>query len=238
MANRRVWLTRTAPAVAAESKLFADAGYQPVVRPVLQIQAIDARWPTGAFDLTFFLSTQAVRRCVANADLELSRLTQPGQVIAVGRTTQALLAEHGIESVAPAVETSEGIIELLATLKPAGLAGCRALVVAGAGGRGVLEAALAAEHCAVVKIDTYRRVPTPGLTITPEDIDAIVVASGDGFQVVRQLWCAADGQLNVPLVVPSARVADLAREFGFTRVAQSTSARPQTMVDCLSRMFE
>ena len=218
---------------------MALAGHTPVIRPVLTIEACRASWPKTPVDWAFFLSSQAVRHCDAAGRAYLGTLSG-SRFVAVGSATQARLAELGISSLSPIIESSEGIVSLLEELEESGedLSGKTALIVAGEGGRQHLENHLSAVGCHVFKALVYRRVPASNGQVAPSNVDAILVASGDGFQVVRQLWCAADGRLDVPLAAPSERVAVTAEAAGFTQVTTSESARPEAMAECLAKMLE
>jgi hypothetical protein len=64
----------------------------------------------------------------------------------------------------------------------------------------------------------YQRRARPHVNIDPDAIDAIVASSADGLAEVARLWFAAAGRLDVPVLVPSARVGARGVALGFRNV--------------------
>ena len=64
-------------------------------------------------------------------------------------------------------------------------------------------------------------------------MDAIAVASGDGFAAVARLWFAAGGRGDVPVLVPSSRVAELGSELGFSNVHTCAGAGADALIEAL-----
>jgi uroporphyrinogen-III synthase len=66
----------------------------------------------------------------------------------------------------------------------------------------------------------------------------VVISSGDGGRAFAACWDAVGGGRDVALVVPSARVAKVMRDFGFDVVVTSVGAGADAVVEALGRMGE
>ena len=228
-----VWVTRTEPGARDEADQLRRAAFQPLLAPVLTIERLRPPEPelaaVASARYAIFLSGHAVRCAPAALFPRLQR----AELLAVGAGTQRALAEKGHTARVPADERSEGLLALLNVTR-----GDRVLLVAGEDGRTLLAEALAEAGCLVQKLAVYRRRSAGELPASPTAIDAVLVASGDGFRVFAQLWCAADGSRQLPVIVPSERVAAVVREGGFAAVHVADSARPEAMVACLAEVFQ
>ena len=154
--------------------------------------------------------------------------------LAVGSTTVAALARRGVAATSPATASSEGLLELGTLTR---VAGKRVLVVTGEGGRGVLQETLAARGAMVDELCVYRRLAAQVQAPDPSTVDVIAAASGDGMRCVARLWLdAASARADVPILVPSARVAELGRQLGFTRIVQGCGASSAAVIDALRNL--
>ena len=202
----RIWVTRTEPGATRLGDALRAAGHDAWVRPVLRVEHLRTAAPAGAFDLTVFLSEHAVHAALANGWPRTPAL-------AIGPATQATLATHGVPAAVPDVASSEGIAAHLADAPPS-----RVLLATGAGGRDALPDLLAGHGTAAVPWRLYRRRPVRDPLPAGRGIDAIVAGSAGGLRVAADLWFASGRGGAVPLIVPSARVAETARGIGFTRI--------------------
>ncbi len=225
----RLWLTRTQPGADRQARDLRSAGYQVLAAPVLEVATIAAAAPAHAPDIVIFLSEHAVN-CAADLTF-----CDGAVVLAIGARTQQVLQSFGIDARVPAEERSEGLLQMP---ELAQLQGLQVLVVAGQDGRGVLEAELAARGAQVSSYRCYRRVAVADPAVEVADVDGIVVASGDGLQAVARFWLKAGGSVNIPLLVPSARVAELARQQGFTRVLECAGADSRAILSMLQQIAE
>lgn len=223
----RLWLTRTQPGADRQARELRAAGYQVLVAPVLEVAAIAAAAPAQAPDIVIFLSEHAV-----NCTPDLT-FCDDALVLAIGVRTRDVLAAVGIAARVPAEQRSEGLLQMP---ELAQLQGFRVLVVAGQDGRGVLEAELAARGAQIASYRCYRRVAVADPAVEVADVDAIVVASGDGLQAAAGYWLTAGGNLDIPLLVPSARVAQLARQQQFSRVLECAGADSRAILSVLQRL--
>ncbi len=99
------------------------------------------------------------------------------------------------------------------------------LLVTGEGGRGVIEEWLRKEGIPVEVYYVYRRVAA-AVQVKTVQIDAIEAASGDGVRRAAQVWFAAGGESQVPVLVPTARVGAIAAECGFREIVICAGASP------------
>lgn len=230
-AEVRVWLTRSQPGADRQARALRERGFDVLVAPVITIRLEDAPAPEGPFDRVVFLSEHAVRNGLPA--LRRSGALQGARVLAVGARTAAVLGEQGIAAAVPAEPTSEG---LLALGELAQVAGERVLLVRGVGGRVELAETLAARGARVEQYRCYRREPVRRVDGALAGCDAIVVASGEGLRAAAPLWRAAGGRADVPVLVPSGRVADLAVALGFSRIHDCRGADEAAVLAALGQL--
>lgn len=227
----KVWLTRSRPGADRQAEDLRAAGYEVVVTPVIAIEPVATPPPEGPWDLVIFLSEHAVR--LGLGALRGESWLAAARVFAVGQRTAALLREAGLTAVAPEPATSEGLLALpeLARVQETGV-----LLVRGAGGRELLREALTSRGARVAAFDCYRRCPVNDLDVRVGDCDVIIAASGEGLRQAAGLWLAAGGRQDVPVLVPSARVASLAVEVGLTRLHDCSGADSAAWLRGLDRL--
>jgi uroporphyrinogen-III synthase len=172
---------------------------------------------------------------VALAKSALTRST----VLAVGRGTAAALRRAGVDAViTPADETSEGLLALPALRH---VAGVPIGLVTAPGGRGLLASTLTARGADLRIAEVYTRDPA---RLTQRHIDALLEATGSGAvllssaealtNVLAALPDAARTRLfDCTVVASSERLAAVARDTGFKRIAMAPSAQPREMLAAL-----
>lgn len=221
LAGLRVLVTRPAGQAEALCALLEDRGAEPVRLPLL---AIEPARPTPALaqrfedfrdaDAWIFTSRNAVQ---AARRIDAGRW--PSRLYAVGAATAAALGELGLQALTPAQEfSSEGLL-----LRPElqDLQGQRLLLVTGADGLGRLLPALEARGATVGCVEVYRRVALPHspeqMTAALRGTRAAIVTSGEALQQLLRLTPdrALASLRELRLVLPSARVVELARDHGF-----------------------
>jgi uroporphyrinogen-III synthase len=219
----KLWITRSEPGASRQAAALIAADFPCLVHSVLAIEPRAAPAPKGVFQRVVFVSEHAVR-CglpqlrAAAPDLILP---EPAHWLAIGPRTAAVLAAAGQEPAAqpPCAERSDSEA-LLAHPLVTEVAGVRVLLVAGVGGRSLIEDTLRARGALVERYECYRRLPRrdPLPADTAREIDAIVVGSGEALPVIRSLWRQAGGRDDVLLLAPSPRVAAQALAEGFANV--------------------
>ena len=215
------------------------AGHQCLTVPVLAIEELPApELPApvlASVTIAIFLSEHAVGPGLAL----LARLGSSVQVLAVGPQTARVLEAAGVVAAAPAQASSEG---LLAVPPLAQLQGEHVLVCSGEGGRDVLAVGLAQRGAVVTEAPLYRRVPVPVAELAgrvrPDEVDAIVVSSGDGLRSAARVWFEVGGTPAVRLFAPSQRVASIAQNLGFERVTVCAGASPQALLEAMTKVMD
>ena len=191
-----------------------------------------------AAPVVVFTSPMAVRSAAALAPL--GDIAQPRQWLAVGEGTARALRRAGVGSVqAPSRMDSEGLLGL-----PALAAAQQVGLVTAPGGRGMLAAALAERGGVVTRADVYQRVPQrlPASTLARLRALArpsvLAVSSAEALQqVLAQLPTdLIEKWRQQPVVVASARLAEVARECGFVHVIQAAGPRPAQLLAALGRL--
>jgi len=249
-ASGKIWVTRSEPGAYRLAEALVDAGYEPWVRPVLSVGAIEPptverivvpgdpetvdwiQFCTQPLpDAIVVLSGHALAgyENLLETRSELRRVPH----VAIGEQTARELQHLGLPALHPEVPTSEGVLQLLQTR-------VRATdviwLLTGAGGRGLLQDELAGQHCVVFKVACYQRQPAAVADLVPGLIAAVVVSSGAGLEVASRHWVNAGGLFDVPLIMPSSRTAKMALEIGFNNVHNAGSAAPREVVAVLDRL--
>ncbi len=242
LAGLGVLVTRPQGQAGPLSRLIESAGGRPLVFPTMEIVPVADREPARAllaqaWDLMVFTSRNAVELALAlGADGAWSRVALLG---AVGRATAAALTAAGrAPNLVPTDRYDSEALTALPGL--AELAGRRALIVRGEGGRALLGEVLAERGAEVHFAEVYRRVrPTvdarPLIDRWPADINLVIATSDEVLlNLVEMLGVAGRGLLlATPLVVISERTAETARGLGFETVRVADRAEDPAILDAL-----
>ncbi|WP_445395195.1 uroporphyrinogen-III synthase [Zobellella sp. An-6] len=238
-------VVRPEPQNQALCRALAEAGHRPVASPLLSFGegAELPRLPellgtVSPRDYVIAVSVPAVT--FADNVLKRQGLAWPAcGYVAVGETTGRALAAAGVTGITvPEDPRSEGIISLPGLQR---LAGCRVLILRGDGGRHLIAPTLAERGAQVDYCEVYRRHyrPDPDGSLVKNwqsaGVDSIIVTSGGLLTHVFQLATAQAKEwlLSRLLIVPSIRVADSARELGFTQVINAEGASSQALIAAL-----
>ena len=191
----------------------------------------------GQYQKAIFISANAAR--LFFGWLDRMRLELPGDVefYAVGESTAAVLRDRDIEVQIPSIEmTSEGLLDLPGMI---GVAGQRILLLKGEGGRDTLARELQQRGARVDGCELYRRERTLEnqdeirRLVDGGEVDAILVHSGE---LLHHLAGMVDvTQLELPAVLPSKRVAQLATDAGYRQCIVAQNATPDAMVEVLKQ---
>jgi uroporphyrinogen-III synthase len=158
---------------------------------------------------------------------------------AIGNATARLLQQYGIEAITPGSSmTSEG---LLAVSQLRAVAGQRVLIIKGEGGRNTLREELTSRGATVDELACYRRV-CPGYgpgevaaKLSQWHIRLVMITSGEGLANLLALISAQETTKfrDITLLVPSDRIAGLARQAGFDQVMIAENASDSAMLRAL-----
>ena len=229
LAGRTVLVTRPAHQAAAQARMVEAAGGEAFVFPALEIEAVEAdrladtlAYLVGA-DIAIFISPNAAQFGMA-AIRAHGGLPGGLRVCAVGPGTARELAAQGVEGViTPDGQDSEA---LLALPQLQAVAGKRAVIVRGVGGRALVADTLRARGAEVRFLECYRRT-CPHADAAPllarwqaGGIDAVTVASAETLHNLAALLGAAGAPLlaATPLFAPHEKIAVAARRFGIAHV--------------------
>jgi uroporphyrinogen-III synthase len=232
LADLNIVITRPREQAADLAKHIEQLGGRPVLFPLLEIEAVaddhllrEQISRLGQANLAIFISPNAVRYGMA-AILASGELPPALKIATVGQSSAKALHELGVANVIAPAERfdSEG---LLALAELQNVAGKRVMIFRGDGGRELLGDTLKARSAAVEYITCYlRSKPAQDAAILLDPLqDALSVTSSEAL---RYLWDMLEeaGRARlaaVPLFVPHARIAELAKQQGWQQVIVTAS---------------
>ena len=251
-----IWVTRSEPGASRQAEVLRAAGYEVFKAPVLCVEPLPARLPERNFDRYIVLSEQGVRHAPEGL------WSADRRVIAIGQRTAAALEAFGVAAEVPATATAEGLLDgPLAVSATAGLEvlivrgrGGRDLLPRALRDRGisVTELVVYERITAVSDRERFLNSAAAKLAAEPGKIGAIVASSGEGMAAATALlrdprmedqpgkqserqpeWQWAPALNNVPLLVPSARVAAQAFELGWKQVLECAGAGDDAVLAAL-----
>lgn len=239
----RVLVTRPQHQAGHLSQLIAARGGIPVLLPTIAIAPIDDAAAIAAGFVTsnkykwlIFISANAVNFAAQAIGGKIKAFSE--SVAAIGQSTAKALAEVGlnVDLVAPPPHNSEA---LLATTAMQQVAGQRILIIRGEGGRDELANILGSRGAQVDYLNVYRRI-VPATDCAPVDallakngLDVITVTSGEAL---NNLFVMIDENhhqrlLQIPLVVISERVKQLAAAKGFSHIAVANNPSDEAIIE-------
>ncbi|AFJ48820.1 uroporphyrinogen-III synthase [Shimwellia blattae] len=243
-----ILVTRPSPAgeqlVARLRSLGREAWHFPLIefspgRELAQLPAALAGLRPG--DLGFVLSQHAVE--YARRALSHSGQPWPGHVqwFAIGRTTA--LAFHNVTGLDIRYPQDREISEVLLQLPELqNIAGKRALILRGNGGRELLGTTLAARGAEIAYSECYQRSPRhyngaqEAHRWQQRGIRTLIVTSGEMLRQLYTLtpeWYRHNWLLTCQLVVVSERLACLARELGWRDIQVADNADNDALLRAL-----
>ncbi len=248
MSAWRLLLTRPAEENAPLAAALAATGIASASLPLLEIQPL-AETPEQRslwLDLDRYAAVLVVSKPAARLGLAALDRYWPQPPLhawfAVGAATAAVLDDYGLPVHYPEREDSEGLLALPTLAAALQRPEPEVLLLRGEGGRDLLVDSLTARGARVEVLELYRRqCPeyAPWLileTLAAERLNAIMVSSGQGFAHL-QACAGADWPAvrRYPLLVPSARVAELARAGGCRRVIDCQGANAGAIAAALAQ---
>ena len=226
-----VVLTRPLADCQRLSKLLQEHGIPHMTLPILEVTPLPksqcSPLPTISPDtIVIFVSANAVRWGLPELKVALDQV-DGCQVIAVGQKTRDTLAIAGIEAQIPGRADSEGLLHMPAL---AAVERSDVLIVKGEGGRDLLGRELTARGARVVEWPCYRRVwPDVSLSALGAFAHQALVFQASSGEVLSRLseLLAGAGKSDLfqsPVIVPSERVAALAKRSGWRSVVRADDA--------------
>jgi len=192
-------------------------------------------------DLVFALSQHAVEFAQAQLQQENKRWPTAPHYFAIGRTTA--LALHTVSGIDVRYPLDREISEVLLQLPELQtVAGKRALVLRGNGGRELLGETLTARGAEVTFCECYQRCAKhydgaeEAMRWHLRGVDTLVVTSGEMLQQLWSLipqWYRENWLLRCRLLVVSERLANLARELGWQDIRIADNADNDALLRAL-----
>ena len=249
--GQRVLVTRPEGQAAGLINALTQAGAEVIHYPVLKIEATEDN-PTkqailsdlSQFEAVIFISTNAVRFTAQSIQRHSIDLPSSIQCLAIGQATSAALQQQlGNSALFPQNAADSESLLKLEVLQQNKIDGHKILIVRGEGGRETLKQQLQQRGAEVQYLELYRRIspqfntknpnPLPSL-LKKGRVDLVTVTSGQSLEYLTELAADQKSLLKaLPLLVPSARIAELAQRSGFKKLIQSRGARDTEIVEAL-----
>jgi uroporphyrinogen-III synthase len=245
LSGKHIWLTRPEEQNAALTAALRELGAEVFCLPLLEIVPVAPDAETRAqllaldrYDIIIYISANA-----AKAGLDAIGRYWPQYPVhpanfSVGPTTGRILEQAGLTVRYPTERVdSEG---LLALPELQGVAGKKALIVRGLGGRETLATVLRSRGCYVEYAELYgRRLPAHpraflqhGLEDCPPD--AIVISSAEAMDNLQSLFREWYPEwTRLPLHVVSQRLVEQAGAAGYQHVVQMVGATDDAIMSGL-----
>lgn len=244
----RLLLTRPTQDSAELAATLAQQGIYSSSLPLLAIEALNesAEQRATLAGLSRYCAVIVVSKPAARLGLDLlERYQLPAPAaqpwFSVGAATAQILAEHGLQVYYPEQgDDSEALLALPQFQQALAAVNPQVLILRGDGGRELLAERLRDQGVQVDYLPLYRRVlpdyPPAALVerVRAERLNALVVSSGQGFVHLRELAAEAWAELaQLPLFVPSPRVAEMARAAGAQFVVDCRGASAAALLAAL-----
>jgi uroporphyrinogen-III synthase len=249
------WLNRahivvTRPAHQAEnlSRLIEARGGVAIRFPTLAIVAMDDAYTIhntlahlSRYQWLVFISANAVTMHRYYADGVKMVPFKSVRIAAIGKATAQALTQAGlpVDLVPESGYSSEA---LLAMPQMQQMEGQNCLIIRGEGGREELATTLRSRGAYVEYLDVYKRIVPDvdnaqvSLLLAQDKLDVITATSGDALQNLLIMLAEKDHQhlFEVPLVVISNRIRQLAADRGFKRIAVTNSPSDAAILETVT----
>lgn len=243
-------VTRPSGTAAPLCEALASLGHTPHQQALLELHPLAGKTheietridSLERYQHLIFISGNAVHFGMKALLARRQQLPQGMGVYAIGQATAKLLEGFGLQVICAEDEmTSESLL----ALKPLQqVEGQRILIIKGEGGRTTLRDTLGSRGAEVDELACYQRkcphLPPGDLAakIAQWHIDVVLISSGEGFCNLLTLL-SPDETINLyakSLIVPSARVAQMARSAGFTAVHEAKNATNTAMLEMVEQL--
>jgi uroporphyrinogen-III synthase len=243
----RLLLTRPAEESQALAETLAQAGVFSASLPLLDIEPLPVSEENRSiiYDLAAYCAVIVVSKPAARLGLEMVDEIWPQPPMqtwfTVGAATAQILDDYGLRVFFPEHgDDSEALLDLPQLQDAISGYDPKVLIMRGEDGRELLAERLRERGVSVDYLPLYRRnLPQYPASVLPqrvaaERLNGLVVSSGQGFQHLRDLAGDAWPSLaQMPLFVPSPRVAELAREAGALTVVDCRGASASALLAAL-----
>ena len=243
--NKRILITRPRHQADHLCELISNIGGESILFPTIEIQPVLNSEELSAcfihinkYNFVIFVSRNAVKMVLEHYISQSGfhyNLSGQTQLLAIGTGTAAALTEMNLVNVlhAGVQADSESLLQL-PELQSDLIQGRKILIVRGVGGRELLAEGLKARGASVDYAEVYKRCLPEYDVQDCHEIwqnarpEAVIVSSNEGLDNLLKLTRETDQKqlFSTPLIVMSARTADLAKKLGFiaeTGVAEDKS---------------
>jgi uroporphyrinogen-III synthase len=242
-----VLVTRPQPRAEALCRRLRAAGFRALAQPLLAVEPIADLAPAGAagdYDDLLFVSANAVRFGLRVLGGDRVRWPVHTRCFAIGQRTADALRVCGAAVCTPGEDMrSEALLALPALQQ---VTGRRILLVRGEGGRTLLADTLRARGALLEELVCYRRRPVPVDAaalcerIGQEQVRVILISSGEAMGYLSRLLNPQENtnlaRTELTVIVPSERVAELAKSAGWEAVHVAANASDDAMLAALRRV--
>jgi uroporphyrinogen-III synthase len=243
----RLLLTRPAEESQALAQSLAEVGVFSSSLPLLEIEPLPVTEESRSimYNLAAYCAVIVVSKPAARLGLERVDEVWPQPPMqkwfTVGAATARILDDYGLQVFYPEHgDDSEALLDLPQLEHATADYDPKVLIMRGEDGRELLAERLRQRGVTVDYLPLYRRnLPQyPALTlphrVEAERLNGLVVSSGQGFQHLCELAGDAWPKLaQLPLFVPSPRVAELARDAGALTVVDCRGASASALLAAL-----
>lgn len=244
-----IWLTRPLHQGAGLKQALETRGFEVLHLPMLEIEPLaldqDNRnriMDLDRYDLVFFISTNAARLGLDCIQHYWPQYPAGVRNFAVGAGTAEVIKDRALEVFYPRDRADSEALLALTELE--NIAGRKALIVRGKGGREVLAEGLRKKGADVDYLEVYRRRRPEYATeylrecLTNYAPDGAVVTSAEALEhFVRLISPLHADILRVPLFVSSRRLKEAAGEQGFRSVVVMGGAGNDAIVQSIENSF-
>lgn len=247
--GKRILVTRPAHQAEPWCALLRSAGALVDSIPMLAIEPIDSGAPLQAikkqildFDQiehAIFVSQNAVKYGFDWLDDYWPQLPMGPSYYAIGAATARALRARGVDCASDGDTMDSEALLAMPELQQ--VSGQRVLIFRGSGGRTLIGETLAARGARVDYCELYRRILPATATRQLAEYralpDAIAVHSGETLANLTRCIDESGQQplRRIPLVCPSRRVAEQARELGFSMPYAAQNAGDEAMHAALEK---
>ncbi|GAB2188469.1 uroporphyrinogen-III synthase [Sessilibacter sp. MAH1] len=250
-----VWLTRPEKQAQKTLQLLHKAGFEVWVCPVMEIVPIadpsarqhvrDQVMNLDLYHKAIFVSQNAVDYAAEEIEQFWPQLPLNTEFYAVGRATAKAAHKYNIEIACDVGETMDSE-SLLAIAAMHNVQGQKVLIFRGIGGRTTLAEVLTERGARVDYCELYERSqPRQSLHALIDQgfgrnrDDIILAYSGESLENVHRAikHCGLTSLVHQPVIVPGKRVAELAKQLGFSQVFIAENATDEIMLKTLYHAY-
>ncbi len=250
--NMSVLITRPEHQQASLSQSIESRGGRVASLPLLKIEPLTDKkreqktrtliQNLDQYQWLIFVSSNAARLGAQLVDDYWPQFPVAVKMAAIGRTTKLTLESILNQPVLTPPQGSDSEA-LLGLAELSNVAGMRIAIFRGIGGRELLANTLEERGAEVHYVELYTRSPVAhektavARLLADQAVNTVTVHSGESLTHLAQLL--NDGKIEfytMPLIVPSNRVAEQAKELGFRQVMSANGADDESMLEALQNV--